>query len=89
MSKIYPVGIQSFEEIRKNHYCYVDKTELIYQLANSGKYYFLSRPRRFGKSLLISTLEAYFSGKKNVFQGRCHGNNWKKNGQHIQCCILT
>ena len=69
MSKIYPVGIQSFEEIRKNHYCYVDKTELIYQLANSGKYYFLSRPRRFGKSLLISTLEAYFSGKKELFQG--------------------
>ena len=69
MSKIYPVGIQSFEEIRKNHYCYVDKTELIYQLVNSGKYYFLSRPRRFGKSLLISTLEAYFSGKKELFQG--------------------
>ena len=69
MSKIYPVGIQSFEEIRKNGYCYVDKTALIYQLVSSGKYYFLSRPRRFGKSLLLSTLDAYFSGKKELFKG--------------------
>ena len=69
MSKIYPVGIQSFEEIRKGGYCYVDKTDLIYQLVKTGKYYFLSRPRRFGKSLLISTLEAYFLGKKELFKG--------------------
>ena len=69
MSKIYPVGIQSFEEIRKNGYCYVDKTALIYQLVSSGKYYFLSRPRRFGKSLLLSTLDAYFSGNKELVKG--------------------
>ena len=69
MSKIYPVGIQSFEEIRRGGYCYIDKTSLIYQLVKTGKYYFLSRPRRFGKSLLISTLEAYFLGKKELFQG--------------------
>lgn len=69
MSKIYPVGIQSFEEIRRGGYCYIDKTFLIYQLVKTGKYYFLSRPRRFGKSLLISTLEAYFLGKKELFQG--------------------
>ena len=79
MSKIYPVGIQSFEEIRKNHYCYVDKTELIYQLANSGKYYFLSRPRRFGKNACSSsTLEAYFSGKKELFQGLAIGTTGKR-----------
>ena len=66
---IYPVGIQSFEEIRKGDYCYVDKTAQIYQLVKTGKYYFLSRPRRFGKSLLISTLEAYFQGKKELFHG--------------------
>ena len=66
---LYPIGIQTFEDIRKNGYVYVDKTGLIYRLANSGKYYFLSRPRRFGKSLLISTLEAYFSGKKDLFVG--------------------
>ena len=69
MSKIYPVGIQSFEEIQRGGYCYVDKTALIYQLVKTGKYYFLSRPRRFGKSLLISTLEAYFLGKKELFKG--------------------
>lgn len=66
---IYPVGIQGFEEIRKGDYCYVDKTAQIYQLVKTGKYYFLSRPRRFGKSLLISTLEAYFQGKKELFHG--------------------
>ena len=69
MSKIYPVGIQSFEKIREGGYCYIDKTSLIYNLVKSGQYYFLSRPRRFGKSLLISTLEAYFLGKKELFKG--------------------
>ena len=69
MSKIYPVGIQSFEKIREGGYCYIDKTSLIYSLVKSGQYYFLSRPRRFGKSLLISTLEAYFLGKKELFKG--------------------
>lgn len=69
MDKLYPIGIQTFEVIRKEGYCYVDKTALIYQLVKSGRYYFLSRPRRFGKSLLISTLEAYFRGKKELFAG--------------------
>ncbi len=66
---IYPIGIQNFEKIRKDGYLYIDKTALIYQLANTGSYYFLSRPRRFGKSLLLSTLEAYFQGKKELFEG--------------------
>ena len=65
----YPVGIQNFEKLRKDKFLYVDKTKLIYRLVDEGQYYFLSRPRRFGKSLLISTLEAYFSGKKELFEG--------------------
>lgn len=69
MSKLYPVGIQNFDDLRNRKYIYVDKTALIYQLVSTGKYYFLSRPRRFGKSLLISTLEAYFSGRKELFKG--------------------
>ena len=69
MDKLYPVGIQSFEEIINGNFAYVDKTNIIHKLINSGKYYFLSRPRRFGKSLLISTLEAYFLGKKELFKG--------------------
>jgi len=68
MDKLYPIGIQSFGEIRKGGYIYIDKTRLIYNLSHSGKYYFLSRPRRFGKSLLLSTLEAYFLGKKGLFK---------------------
>ena len=67
--KIYPIGIQNFEKIRKGGYFYIDKTALIYQLVKTGSYYFLSRPRRFGKSLLISTLEAYFQGKRELFEG--------------------
>lgn len=66
---LYPIGIQSFETIRKNGYVYIDKTDHIWRLATTGQYYFLSRPRRFGKSLLISTMEAYFSGKKDLFEG--------------------
>jgi len=65
----YPIGIQDFESLRKDNYVYVDKTALVYQLADTGRYYFLSRPRRFGKSLLISTMEAYFRGKKELFKG--------------------
>ena len=65
----YPIGIQNFEKIRKEGYLYVDKTDLVYQLVKTGSYYFLSRPRRFGKSLLISTFEAYFKGKKELFEG--------------------
>ncbi|MFV0582771.1 MAG: ATP-binding protein [Parabacteroides gordonii] len=64
-----PIGIQSFEDLRSKGYAYVDKTALIYEMVTRGKPYFLSRPRRFGKSLLISTLEAYFQGKKELFRG--------------------
>lgn len=69
MSKLYPIGIQNFESLRNDGYLYIDKTRLIYQLVKTGRYYFLSRPRRFGKSLLISTLEAYYQGKKELFEG--------------------
>ena len=68
-NKIYPIGIQNFEKIRKGGYFYIDKTALIYKMVKTGSYYFLSRPRRFGKSLLISTLEAYFQGKRELFEG--------------------
>ena len=79
--KLYPVGIQNFESLRNDGYFYVDKTELMYRLVKTGRYYFLSRPRRFGKSLLISTLEAYFQGKKELFGGLAvHGleKEWKR-----------
>jgi hypothetical protein len=65
----YPIGIQSFEKIRQDGYAYVDKTALMFQLTDSGSYYFLSRPRRFGKSLFLSTLAAYFEGRKELFEG--------------------
>ena len=64
-----PIGIQSFERLRRDGYLYVDKTAFVYELASTGNPYFLSRPRRFGKSLLLSTLEAYFCGKKELFEG--------------------
>ena len=64
----YPIGIQDFDKIINEGYTYVDKTELIYKLVHEGSYYFLSRPRRFGKSLLMSTLDAYFSGKRELFK---------------------
>lgn len=65
----FPIGLQNFEKIRSEGYVYVDKTRHIYELTHSGCYFFLSRPRRFGKSLLLSTLEAYFLGKKELFKG--------------------
>ena len=65
----YPIGIQSFEQIITDGYVYVDKTDLIYSLVTEGKIYFLSRLRRFGKSLLVSTLENYFLGRKELFKG--------------------
>lgn len=65
----YPIGIQSFTEIREKGYVYVDKTGYIHRLASNGKYYFLSRPRRFGKSLLMSTIEACYSGRRELFEG--------------------
>ena len=66
---LYPIGIQNFESIRRDDYVYIDKTDKIHALVSTGKYYFLSRPRRFGKSLLVSTLEAYLQGKKELFKG--------------------
>lgn len=66
---MYPIGIQNFEKIRTEDFLYVDKTAAIYKLAKEGRYYFLSRPRRFGKSLLVSTMEAYFAGRKELFSG--------------------
>ena len=65
----YPVGIQTFSTIREKNYLYVDKTHYIYKLISEGQYYFLSRPRRFGKSLLLSTIEAYYQGRRDLFKG--------------------
>ncbi|MDR1130196.1 MAG: AAA family ATPase, partial [Prevotellaceae bacterium] len=64
-----PVGMQDFEDLRTEGFLYVDKTEYVYRLATQGKPYFLSRPRRFGKSLFLSTLKAYFEGKRELFEG--------------------
>ena len=69
LKRKYPVGIQNFEKLREDGFLYVDKTALIYQMVKSGSYFFLSRPRRFGKSLLVNTLKAYFEGRKELFQG--------------------
>ena len=70
MAMLYPIGIQDFEKLRRDGFVYVDKTALIYKLTHgSGRYCFLSRPRRFGKSLLVSTMEAYFRGRKDLFEG--------------------
>ena len=77
----YPIGVQNFESLRREGYTYVDKTDMVWQLANLGRYYFLNRPRRFGKSLLISTLEAYFEGKRELFEGLAISKmekEWKK-----------
>lgn len=65
----YPIGIQNFEKIRRDGYVYVDKTPWMWKMISEGSYYFLSRPRRFGKSLMISTLEAFFSGERELFKG--------------------
>ncbi|MGP1577502.1 MAG: AAA family ATPase, partial [Treponema sp.] len=64
-----PIGVQSFKDLREKHFLYVDKTDYAARLANNGKVYFLSRPRRFGKSLFLSTLAAYFLGQKELFKG--------------------
>jgi len=69
LQRLFPIGVQSFEKIVDDNYAYVDKTALVYRLTHSGNCFFLSRPRRFGKSLLLSTLEAYFKGRKELFHG--------------------
>ena len=70
----YPIGIQNFAKLREEGYVYIDKTDLIYRLVTSGTYYFLSRPRRFGKSLLISTMEALFANTTYQIQGDAEKN---------------
>lgn len=81
----YPIGLQDFGEIRNGGYLYIDKTQLIHKLIDSGKYYFLSRPRRFGKSLLLSTIKEIFSGNKHLFEGLWIHDQW--NWQQIHPVI--
>ncbi len=79
--KRFPIGVQDFAVVREDGKYYVDKTDLIYKLAHAGRYYFLSRPRRFGKSLLVSTLQYYFEGRKDLFTGLAMEkleSEWKK-----------
>ena len=80
--------MQTFERIIVEKYVYVDKTELVYNMTHESTYCFLSRPRRFGKSLLVTTLKAYFQGKKDLFKGLAI-DVWRQNGQPILCFILT
>ncbi len=77
-----PIGIQTFSHIREDNYYYVDKTPLVAKLAESGKYFFLSRPRRFGKSLFLDTLAEAFSGNKGLFDGLYLENNWNWSKKH-------
>ena len=65
----YPVGIQTFERLRKENYLYIDKTDLVWKMTKESPFVFLSRPRRFGKSLLTTTLDSYFKGQKELFEG--------------------
>ena len=69
LTRRLPIGVQSFESLRQDGYLYVDKTKYVYELVHASKQYFLSRPRRFGKSLFLSTLRAYWEGKKELFEG--------------------
>lgn len=81
MARKFPIGIQTFSKIRGENAIYVDKTDLVYKMAKEGTVYFLARPRRFGKSLLISTLDDYFSGRKELFTGLAIDRletEWKK-----------
>ena len=83
----FPIGIQNFESLINDGYVYVDKTALVYRMATTGRYYFLSRPRRFGKSLLLSTIEAYLSGKKRTTSKGLPLRSWNRNGKNILSCI--
>lgn len=81
----YPIGIQSFEKLREGGFVYADKTALVYDLVTTGTVYSLSRPRRFGKSLLVSTLECYFRGRKELFEGlamEALEQEWKERQVH-------
>ena len=81
-NKKLPIGIQTFEKIVQGSYCYVDKTHFVHQLFNGGTYYFLSRPRRFGKSLFLSTLKSAFEGRRELFQGLFLYDNWNWKQRH-------
>ena len=83
-----PIGIQTFEDIRRDNYLYVDKTAFVWRIANTGKPYFLSRPRRFGKSLLLSLLKLTLKVRKNCSKD-WPSNRWKKNGGNFRYCIWT
>ena len=76
MVRKYPIGLQSFQAIREGGFLYIDKTEMIHRLVTSGKYYFLSRPRRFGKSLLVDTVEELFNGSRELFEGLWIADQW-------------
>src|SRR5690606_26439164 len=82
MLRKYPIGLQSFRKIREDGYIYIDKTEIIYQLVTTGVYYFLSRPRRFGKSLLLDTIEELFKGNKALFEGLWIYDKWNWSKTH-------
>lgn len=85
----YPIGIQTFSDIRKEGYLYVDKTAYIHQMTHAdGKFFFLSRPRRFGKSLLVTTLESYFEGRKDLFKGLAIEKLEQEWTEYL-CCIST
>ena len=85
--KRYPIGIQTFDKIRTEDRLYIDKTEYVYRMTHSdSNYIFLGRPRRFGKSLLVSTLQSYFEGKKELFKGLAI-ESWSRIGQNILCSI--
>ena len=99
--KLYPLGIQTFERIRKENKLYIDKTEYVYRLTHtSGTYFFLGRPRRFGKSLFLTTLQSYFEGKIIAYLGNLGisarktysmvlpSKSWKRSGQNILCSTL-
>jgi len=77
-----PIGIQTFSLLREEGYCYVDKTPLIARLVEEGRFYFLSRPRRFGKSLLVTTLAEAFAGNRTLFQGLYLDEHWDWNRRH-------
>ena len=78
----YPIGIQTFSKIREGGFVYVDKTEQIHKILTAGSYFFLSRPRRFGKSLLLSTIKSIFEGRKDLFDGLWIENHWDWSASH-------
>lgn len=83
----YPIGIQDFKFLREGGFVYVDKTALVYDMVTRGKTYFLSRPRRFGKSILVSTLEYYFKGERELFKGLAI-DGMEKTGRNTRCFTL-